>query len=115
MSEQLTREQVLSMDAGRELDALVAEKVMGLTNLHWMSGQLHYGAEHEMNLLPDYSTDISAAWEVVEKMGDCLHLKEHGAEGEWEALFCGFSESKAHGETAQLAISRSALLAVMGL
>ena len=45
------------MPAGRELDALVAEKVMG-----WD----HYPSKHE--IVPAYSTDIAAAWEVVEKM-----------------------------------------------
>jgi hypothetical protein len=71
------------MNPGRELDALIAEKVMGLevsftiyppegadgyeiqkiggdcfdgcTKLHWSS-------------MPEYSTDIAAAWEVVEKV-----------------------------------------------
>lgn len=44
------------MNPGPELDALVAEKVMG-----WRD---------DVALLPpSYSTDIKAAWEVVEKMG----------------------------------------------
>lgn len=61
------------MKAGRELDALVAEKVMG-RNLT-LEKEL---TEHEMWLsqlmpeiiihIPHYSTDIAAAWEVVEKV-----------------------------------------------
>ena len=42
------------MNAGRELDALVAEKVFGWTGGHYES-------------LP-FSTDIAAAWEVVERL-----------------------------------------------
>lgn len=41
------------MKPGRELDMLVAEKVMSLKPL---------------GRVPHYSTDISAAWEVVEKI-----------------------------------------------
>ncbi len=48
------------MKPSRELDALVAEKVMGgLTNIKPCS--LADGPPH-------YSTDIAAAWEVVEKI-----------------------------------------------
>ena len=48
------------MKAGRELDALVAEKVMGLTEEDWIAGPT--------GLPRPYSTDIAAAWEVVEKL-----------------------------------------------
>ena len=74
------------MEAGREMDALVAEKVMGLPKVSSLNkdsrcpitgGEMrmgidrawcfdcstwHYGPHKE------YSADISAAWEVVEKM-----------------------------------------------
>lgn len=43
------------MQPGRELDALVAEKVMSL-----------YG--QEKTVWPNYSTDISSAWAVVEEV-----------------------------------------------
>lgn len=59
------------MEAGRELDALIAEKVMGLVRCEKHPGSYCHA-------LPDsptkggetrsYSTDISAAWEVVEKL-----------------------------------------------
>ena len=55
------------LEAGRELDALVAKHVIGLDC---------YGVElyrHDefcaLHNPPRYSTDIAAAWEVVEKMG----------------------------------------------
>lgn len=54
------------MIPGRELDALIAEKVMGLRCPDWISCGRGRGAwEHS---LKHYSTDISAAWEVVEKL-----------------------------------------------
>ena len=74
------------MDAGRELDALVAEKVMGWTCVRTESGwdngpdpvtggpQIGWygqppGEEWEGNsgqIIEEYSTDIATAWKVVE-------------------------------------------------
>jgi hypothetical protein len=66
------------MEPGRELDRLIAEKVMGWSPVkgdpssfenpsefqdEWMSR--HAGV---WQWLPAYSTDIAAAWEVVEKL-----------------------------------------------
>lgn len=64
------------MEAGRELDALIAEKVMGLHRRgeYWLSSDDHevYVADtvpaDREDFLPDYSTDIAAAWLVVEKL-----------------------------------------------
>jgi hypothetical protein len=91
----MTREEVLALAPGRELDALVARKLFGVLNpdSRWRP-----------------SEDISAAWEVVEEMGDCLHLRQHGEQGEWEAWFCGYPNSKTHGETAPEAICKASLL-----
>ena len=65
------------MKPERELDALIAEKAMEL-NTHWL------GDGVEVNILsigesgvevPCFSTDIAAAWEVVEKLtGDVFQL-----------------------------------------
>lgn len=65
------------MEAGRELDALVAERVMGLAKI-MVKGDFE---EFPMFVLPErkraiwnafhaprYSTDIAAAWAVVERM-----------------------------------------------
>lgn len=69
------------MKAGRELDALIAEKVMGWKNEvafadaksledHMGSYKSHVRAEDfpVSDLLPHYSTDIAAAWDVVQKL-----------------------------------------------
>jgi hypothetical protein len=61
------------MKAGRELDALVAEKVMGLTPTCPCPV-----------CTPTYSTMILAAWQVVERMigdGWNLHAAQVGANG----------------------------------
>lgn len=59
------------MKAGRELDVLVAEKVMGYIMIDTEAMSPHNssnGFTLDVILpLPDYSTDISAAWQVVEK------------------------------------------------
>lgn len=67
-----TREKILSMEPGRELDALVAEKVMGWRlqgQSYWLCGD---DVVHDV-LFWNPSTDMYAAWEVVEKM-QCAHV-----------------------------------------
>ncbi len=71
------------MNPGRELDALIAKKVMGLDvqrnksgskrgGYYYSIGPVHWhdfsGDMQLANPLPNYSTDIAAAWEVVEKL-----------------------------------------------
>jgi hypothetical protein len=103
---------VLAMKAGRELDALVAEKVMGLYKesngkgyfdkslamaefdytpmartlddgkLAWTQGN---GNRWFTRTLPDYSTDIAAAWEVARKMKVSLICSVDG----WYAAVTG--------------------------
>lgn len=71
------------MTPSRELDALVATKVMGWIELHeervlsnfahivgrppWYKGS-HAEARGAFPSVPPYSSDIAAAWEVVEKL-----------------------------------------------
>ena len=102
------------MKAGRDMDALVAEKVMGDTDAYYLplgEGELNVAAR-----VPRYSTDIAAAWQVVEKFGysPSIHVfRSHG--GKWgckislssdpnvDAEYFGFAE------TAPLAICLAAL------
>ena len=55
------------MDAGRELDALVAEKVMGYIPSipPDPEGMLRPGKEYPV-VAPHYSTDIAAAWPLAD-------------------------------------------------
>lgn len=82
------------MKPGRELDLLVAEKVMGwrpIIRSEWPCIALANTPDNEKEIaflraadlrgqyedIPNYSTDIAAAWEVVEKM--CPEIPEtHG-------------------------------------
>ena len=131
-----------TMEAGREMDALVAEKVMGLPKASSLGkdsrcpitgGEMrmgidrawcfdcrtwHYGPHKE------YSADISAAWEVVDRMEQSgkwlkLHSPWRPEDGDkWWADFLdhGFTgwngkENPAEAPTAPLAICRAALKA----
>lgn len=94
------------LDAGSELDALVAKKVMG----YLIAPTDTYGP-----VVPPYSTDIATAWEVVEKMRGDFGMGISGQVSDrigepWMVIFrsgCG-----GYGETASLAICRAAILSV---
>lgn len=110
-----THDEIFDIPAGRELDALINEKVMNkgpvdVNSPSWIDG---YMSEDTF-----YSTDISAAWEVVKKLVPLFRFAlaqvdsgrlwfsqfeniEHF--GEWDAF-------EAEAETAPLAICRAALL-----
>jgi len=81
----MTREEILAMIPGRELDELVAEKVMGIMSEDNKvvcdkckgSGFSGFGTGYDavcdctggyIGLLPHYSTDISASFEVIQAM-----------------------------------------------
>jgi hypothetical protein len=127
----MTHEQIDQLEAGPELDALIAEKVMGWTgveksnNVGWeLQGyppnpkKLHRaGGAH---LVPDYSTEIPAAWLVVEKLGFLFTIGRQ-TNGYIVVIYsnnpnltqtdgCGIGGAK----TAPLAICRAALKTVMG-
>jgi len=83
----MTKEEILAMEAGQELDVLVAEEIFGI-EVEWdyalwdvdkQCGKLPFrkGAPRTVlgpmahsvsNTIPGYSIDISAAWQVIEKM-----------------------------------------------
>lgn len=114
------------MDARRELDALVAEKVMGLrcerlmTNPPKPSGLMR-SPGGELVGLPYFSTDISVAWKVVEEMrgrGYWVSVQMQPKSGDVDCVMWlpsaddtqDFSDDEA--PTAPLAICRAALKAV---
>ena len=103
------------MEAGKELDALVAEKVMGIAPSEWPWGCHAEG--HTMDedvwcytcgmlysegerVPPPYSSSISAAWRVVEKMRSggwlvsMLGMMEGAWEGRYHASFRHVSQSE---------------------
>lgn len=77
-----TRDEVMSMNAGRELDAMVAEHVMGWELRQVGNGSMdgeyywHDGCDFVDGRLAnlEFSTYISAAWEVIEKLHEQNYL-----------------------------------------
>ena len=64
-----------TLPAGREMDALVAEKVMGLERVGYLYKYREYTeSPRNVNMsekdIPSYSTSIAPAWEVVERLHD---------------------------------------------
>ena len=122
---------VENLPPGDELDALVAKYVLGLakTGIHrkgtaaWTVDPSEDGRRWELKPLRPYSTDIAAAWDVVEKLkGANWWVDIHPILGPApvEALWwVGIDGGNGHnpgrvtatGETAPLAICRAALLA----
>jgi len=83
----MTRDEILAMKAGPKLDVLVATEIMGAKWIKEEEFGVHYerlylsSEEHAIQVtnldksygwhtdyLPKYSTDISAAWQLVMKM-----------------------------------------------
>mgnify|MGYP001199937778 CR=1 FL=1 len=130
------------MKAGRELDALIAEKVMGWSSqadgLYWDTGnhrtrlvlgsiiakkRKEMGLENAQDFVFAPSTNIADAWEVVRKMGMVLIENSGEAFGkldEWNVQFVGHDkEGEPHwvsesAETVELAICLAALKAKGG-
>ena len=100
------------MPAGRELDALVAEKIFGLCRWDGVPNAFHpkvvqwWQTEQPCNP-PPYSTDIAAAWEIVEKLRLAIGPSYCGS-----GWYCTWMTGGAHGaiaDSAPLAICRAAL------
>lgn len=129
----MTADDIMKMGAGRELDALVAEHVMGLDLNHlpvvyeegytedgkdgW-SGfvcprcKRSSGSDLDGPCCKNYSGHIGSAFEVVEHLRktrgvDFLVSAEAGPP-EWFAMF---GEVSALGDTPEIAICRAALIA----
>ena len=130
----MTKEEILAMEEGRQLDAMIAHEIFGF-EVEWdyppwdiddrLPKQPFLKSEPRICLGPmahpvantifNYSTDISAAWLVVEKMFEDGYREQQFTRchrtGVWEAKFgivdAGFAESFSLPE----AICRAALLA----
>lgn len=122
----MTREEILNMPAGREMDAMIAEKCMGWEykeTYRTMTWELPhkkvialFSPEGIEKTPPHYSTNIAAAWEVVEKL-KIFSINAPRSTKEFYSAWCwviGYGHENAQADTAPLAICRVALLAVMG-
>ena len=119
---------ILSLPASRELDALVAEKVMGWTLLPCPVHQpreCSFGGqapgEREPAHIPPYSTSIAAAWEVVEHIKHDVSMYVNHTDAKKPTICVVIAEPKPYNgmmlpcgeaDTAPLAICRAALKAV---
>lgn len=112
------------MSPGRELDTLVAEKVMGrIVSLDplWMKIYETPDAFVETSQsrawrrwLHPYSTDIAAAWEVVEKLCD-VELRDGWDGKRWWRCTIGHKHASARAYSAPHAICLAALKAVRAI
>ena len=134
----MTRDEILNMPAGREMDALVAEFVMewlpnpgpakispirgffrqGKKHLEWMSMEDVDSMSPEDKIVPHFSTDIAAAWLVVEKITDPHQMTQEMMQNMVNTKF-GYWWDQANlwamtALEAAEAICRVALLAVIG-
>ncbi|GCL71778.1 hypothetical protein PN4B1_16830 [Paenibacillus naphthalenovorans] len=122
----MDREMILKMEPGRELDALVAEKVMrGTAHTYVFNNKTINGMMFQIedgviiSRVPHYSTDISSAWEVQEKLQDyggmvlgCYGSK-NGARWFSAQTVVNGKEISVTSHTAPEAICKAALLAVL--
>ena len=123
----MTKDEIMALEAGRELDALIAERVMGLklftatpkhtaiaggckvSNRTWVdTGEMHEWGP-VVKYLSHYSTDVVCAWEVVEKFRANGGLVELEGCKFWIARVTFKYCKEAPADTAPLAICRAAL------
>jgi hypothetical protein len=110
---------MINLKPGRELDQFVAEKVMGWKILsHWEPNvPKHLLDENQCEVIPPlfkfYSTDINAAWQIVDYLKDwhfSLKRMSFYEKWHWEAYFK--ARPTVIGETAPHAICLAALMAI---
>lgn len=122
----MTHDEILNMEAGREMDALVAEKVMGWREYDYKFYSSWEIAEGVFRRMSEFqpSIDIASAWEVVEKIRTtiihglpvCPNIVYHHSIPAWHCeLFNNMWMRQADADTAPLAICRAALLATSKL
>ncbi|MMZ59643.1 hypothetical protein D1872_216930 [compost metagenome] len=114
----MTIEEMLALDPGRELDAHIAVMVMGFKEVTIVGN--HYFTDPIDTSLKEYSMDISAAWEVVEKFpyaiisrAEIFEENNYHAVEIYTDVEMGLS-ARVEAKTAPEAICKAALLAVLG-
>lgn len=116
----MNRDEILDMKPGRELDCLVAEKVMN-KRVHFIRPWGWLYAEQDVNRwtnVKHYSTDIAAAWEVRQRIHETIGgTKISSVCDEFPEecqIWDGRSYISVRSNTVPEAICRAALLAVLG-
>lgn len=85
----MTSEDIDKMEAGREMDGLIGENVFNMQrNATWdepcACNDLKLCISGEWPGLPHFSIDITAAWQVMEKIKDGLTFQYY--DHKWEAV-----------------------------
>ena len=123
----MTEEEILSLNPGQELDVLVARHVMGHPSSRLVPGHVwgalrdltpeedagyrRCGIVHAYLGVAEYSTGISAAWSVLERIRTAHPLASIDSCGsEWLAWFSDLGEDSPRCATAPEAICKAALL-----
>ncbi|WP_340398012.1 hypothetical protein NST50_14045 [Paenibacillus sp. FSL E2-0202] len=112
----LTREEILAMEIGNELDIEIAVTVMGRERDKFRSGWIRLG---DLSTYPkQYSKDISAAWDVLQKHK--THQVTYSETGFSHSelkyrVIVGKNQNVAYADTAPEAICKASLLAVLNL
>lgn len=123
----MTKEEILAMEAGAELDDIVASKIMeweqgGDEGEVWLDHCTDYFVTGRAPGSSDYywkpSTDISAAWQIVEKMESLGYGHKHLEYSQrpeagiaWMFMQPGRGIFEAKAKKAPEAICKAALLA----
>jgi len=107
---EMTKDEILAMEAGDALDALIAVNVMReITGpIMLIVGGKAVNRNWDSIILQHYSTDIAAAWPVLEKFTD-VDIEKAGEN--YRVTINAFAQADAH--TLPLAGCRAALLAVL--
>ena len=114
----MTKEEILAMKAGKELNIKVTEKVMGRRFTQDETfGDMEISEGMVYGYLQTYSEDISAAWQVMERMkGYNPRIEFDSYSQKWEATFsvreANFTCPVILANTAPEAICKAALLAL---
>lgn len=103
----------------REIDELIAEKVMewAVRGPHPLFAGMVYATGQNDTMAPHFSTDISPAWMVLDRLKDewivTMEIDSHGTSiGLGKNYASTPIELRAHADTAPMAISLIALEAV---
>jgi hypothetical protein len=127
----MTRDEIENTPAGKEMDALIAREIFGMTidktfKGEWVVNPSYYvgslGESRARGWAPKpYSTDIAAAWQVWEKLVEMERyptLHQGPDENDDSNTYAYIelvnpADINAWADTVPLAICRAALLAVM--
>jgi len=125
----MTRDEILKLEAGREMDALILKHIFNadviwkdsvINSVGFSPAGFHGKWPNSSHVYSKggYSADISAAWEVVEKLKSIgLELLLDNYSPNWSCDFTETlevtSEKEVSADTAPLAICRAALLATL--